>query len=421
MHQRTPHRKTTLKARLQEKRTQIGLDWLNFFIADVQTGFGPFVAVYLATQHWTQSDIGYVLALGGLATVISQMPAGALVDAVSEKRLLIGSALAIIAGCGLTFALWPSFWPVAVAEILHGSTAGVIRFSMAALALGLCGHRALSGRLGRNQRFNSLGTAATAALMGIVGQALSPNAPFLVAALLCIPAALSLSLIRSTDIDYAESRSSSDRANPRKAHRLRDAARNRQLCVFIFGLFLFQVANSALVPLASARMGYEHEGSAVLVTSAVVMVPQLLTAVVATWVAHRADDWGRKPLMLIGLAAAGLRAVCFAFAWNQWTLIPFQLLDGLSAAIIGVLTPLVIADLTRGTGRYNLAQGAAGTAIGIGGAVSMGASGYVAQHFGYSTAFLALAAVAAAAIAALWALFAETKPGTAPSAAVQRA
>jgi MFS family permease len=97
------------------------------------------------------------------------------------------------------------------------------------------------------------------------------------------------------------------------------------------------------------------------------------------------------------------------------------LLDGLSAAIIGVLTPLVIADLTRGTGRYNLAQGAAGTAIGVGGAVSMGGSGYVAQHFGYMTAFLVFAALAVAATAALWVLLAETKPGEAPSAAVQRA
>jgi MFS family permease len=280
----------------------------------------------------------------------------------------------------------------------------------------------LSGRLGRNQRFNSLGTAATAAMMGVVGQMFSPASPFFVTALLCVPAVLSLSLIRAGDIDYAESRSAADKANPRKAHRLRDAARNRQLYVFIVALFLFQVANSALVALATARMGYEHAASAELITSAVVMVPQLLGALVATWIAQRADDWGRKPLMVAGLAAAGARAVCLAFAWNQWMLIPFQLLDGLSAAIIGVLTPLVIADLTRGTGRYNLAQGTAGTAIGIGGAVSMAASGYIAQHFGYTAAFISLAGVAAAGIAVLWVFFGETRPGTAgQQAAPQRA
>ncbi|HEX9463095.1 MAG TPA: MFS transporter [Alphaproteobacteria bacterium] len=415
------HQKTPLKARLQAKRSQIGLDWLNFFIADVQTGFGPFVAVYLATQHWTQSEIGYVMALGGVASVVSQMPAGALVDAVSAKRLLIGVSLAIITGCAVTDALWPSFWPVAIAEVLHGSTAGIIRFSMAALALGLCGHRALSGRLGRNQRFNALGTAVTAALMGVVGQIFSPAAPFYITALLCIPAALSLSLIRGGEIDYAAARSASDRANPRQAHRLRDAARNRQLYVFIGGLFLFQVANAALVPLATARTGYEHEGSAELITAAVLVVPQLLTALVAGWVAHRADEWGRKPLMLIGLATASLRAVCFAFAGNAWLLVPIQLFDGLSAAIIGVLTPLVIADLTRGTGRYNLAQGAAGTAIGIGAAVSMAGSGYLVQHFGYTAGFLTLGAIAACGIVVLWLLLAETKSSEFAKYAAQQA
>src|SRR5258708_9825172 len=120
------HQKTPLKERRQAKRSQIGLDWLNCFIADVQTGFGPFVAVYLATQHWTQSEIGYVMALGGVASVVSQMPAGALVDAVSAKRLLIGVSLAIITGCAVTDTLWPGSLPAAIPELLPGSTAPLL-------------------------------------------------------------------------------------------------------------------------------------------------------------------------------------------------------------------------------------------------------------------------------------------------------
>ncbi len=404
------HQKTSLKERLRARRSHIGLDWLNFFIADVQTGFGPFVALYLAAQHWSQSEIGYVLAAGGLATVASQMPAGGLVDAISSKRLLIGAALGITAAVAVTFALWPSFWPVATAEVLHASSAGVIRFSMAALALGLCGHQALSGRLGRNQRFNSLGTAVTAALMGLLGHLFSPAAPFLVTASLCIPAALALSLIRTGDIDYANARSAGDRANPRNAHRLRDAVRNRQLGIFVTGLFLFQFANTALSPLASARLGFAHERSAELVTSGFIIVPQVLTALVATWIASRADDWGRKPLLLAALAAVAARAGLFALLDNPWILVPVQLLDGLSAAIIGVLMPLVIADLTRGTGRYNLAQGFGGTAVGIGAALSTGVSGYVAQHMGYAAGFLGLGAIAVLALVFLWTFLAETTP-----------
>ncbi len=399
-----------LRSRLSARRSHVGLDWLNFFIADIQTGFGPFVAVYLALAHWSQGEIGLALAIGSIANVVSQAPGGALVDAVAATRLLIAIALATLAASALTFALWPDFWPVAVAESLHGGSAGVIRPALAALALGLVGRRALSRRLGRNQLYNSLGTAATAALMGALGHFLSPAAPFIAAAAICVPAGLALASIRSREIDYAEARSAADRNNPRQAHRLRDAARNRHLHVFFLCLFLFQFGNAGLVPLATARLGYEHEATSELITSGVVVVPQILTAVLALWVARRADDWGRKPLLLMGLAAVVLRAGLFAFAATSWMLVPIQLLDGLSAAVIGVMMPLVIADLVCGTGRYNLAQGTAGTASAIGGALSLGVSGYLVQGAGYTLGFLSLGAVALVGVGVLWRFLPETRP-----------
>jgi MFS family permease len=392
------------------RRSQRGLDWLSFFIADVQTGFGPFVAVYLASRDWSPGEIGLVLAIGGIASVVSQAPGGALVDAISRKRLLIGSALAMIAAGALIFALWPSFWPIVVAELLHGGTGGVIKPGLAAIGLGLVGHSALSGRLGRNQRFNSFGNALTAGSMGLLGYFASTRAPFFAAAALCIPAALALTAIRGSDIDYAEARSAADRNNPRKGHRVRDAARNRHLHIFILCLVLFQFANASLVPLVSGRLGYGHEQSSELITSGVVVVPQIVAAVIATWIARRADDWGRKPLLLAGLGAVAIRAVLFAMTTSPWMLLLIQPLDGVSAAVIGVMMPLVIADLMRGTGRYNLAQGYAGTAIGIGAAFSTGGSGYVVQHLGYATGFLGLAAIGLTGCAVLYWFFPETKP-----------
>jgi MFS family permease len=392
------------------RRSQRGLDWLSFFIADVQTGFGPFVAVYLASRDWSPGEIGLVLAIGGVASVVSQAPGGALVDAISRKRLLIGSALAMIAAGALIFALWPSFWPIVVAELLHGGTGGVIKPGLAAIGLGLVGHSALSGRLGRNQRFNSFGNALTAGSMGLLGYFASTRAPFFAAAALCIPAALALTAIRGSDIDYAEARSAADRNNPRKGHRVRDAARNRHLHVFILCLVLFQFANASLVPLVSGRLGYGHEQSSELITSGVVVVPQIVAALIATWIARHADDWGRKPLLLAGLGAVAIRAVLFAMTTNPWMLLLIQPLDGVSAAVIGVMMPLVVADLMRGTGRYNLAQGYAGTAIGIGAAFSTGGSGYVVQHLGYATGFLGLAAVGLTGCAVLYWFFPETRP-----------
>src|SRR5262249_22775924 len=130
------------------RRSLYGLDWLSFFIADVQTAFGPFVAVYLATEGWSPGDIGFVIGVGGIVGVASQAPGGALTDWITTKRILIGVALALVAAGALIFALWPSFWPVVIAEVLHGATGGMIKPALAALALGLVGHGALSRRLG---------------------------------------------------------------------------------------------------------------------------------------------------------------------------------------------------------------------------------------------------------------------------------
>ena len=386
-----------------------GLDWLNFFVADVQTAFGPFVVVYLAYQGWQPTHIGLVLALGGIISIASQAPGGALIDAVSSERLLVGIAIGLIAAGALLFALWPSFWPIIVAVALQGSTGGVVRAALSALGLGLVGHRALSGRLGRNQSFKSFGNATTAAMMGAISL-LSVRAPFYAAALLCIPAVVSLLTIRGEDIDYGRVRSAADRSRPRNSLRLRDAAQNHHLHAFVACLVLFQFANASLIPLATGRLGAGHDNTAELVTAAAVVIPELIAALLAIWIGRRTDEMGRKPLLLLGLGVVGIRAMVFAIAPGQWILLALQPLDGITAAVIGVMMPLVIADLTRGTGHYNLAQGYAGTAMGIGASISTGISGYVVQYFGYATGFLCLAAVGLMGCAVLYWLVPETKP-----------
>lgn len=391
-------------------RSQHGLDWLSFFVADVQTGFGPFVAVYLATVGWRPGEIGLILSFGGIAAILSQMPGGALIDAVTAKRLLMAMALAMIAVAAITIALWPSFWPVAIAQCLDGSAAGLLRVALAAVGLGLVGHQGLSRRLGRNQSFSSLGNAGTVGLMGLLGHFASGNAPFLAAAGLCLPATIALFLIRERDIDYATARSAADQSDPRKGRsRLRDQARNFQLHVFIACLVLFQFANSPLTPLAGTRLGQEHKQTSELIGSLMILTPQLVGAAIALIVARLAEDRGRKPVLILGLGAVGVRAILFAVISNPWALLPIQLLDGVSAAVIGVMMPLVIADLTRGTGRYNLVQGFAGTATGIGAALSTMLSGYAVQFFGYAAGFLSLAAIGFASAAVIYWLFPETK------------
>jgi MFS family permease len=393
------------------RASQRGLNWLNFFIADIQTGFGPFVALYLAAENWLQGEIGLLLTVAGLAGIAAQVPGGALVDWAAAKRLLVGAALAVIAAGAVMFALSANPVIIFIAAALQGSTAGILKPATAAIALGLVGHRAFSRRLGLNHRYDSLGNAVTAALMGALGHTVSKQAIFLLAAALCLPAGWALTRIRRDEIDYARARAARQRDKPRDATRLRDLAKNRNLLVFVASLTLFQFVNASVMPLASGRLGQQHQAASELLLSALVVVPQLVTASIASSIARLADGSGRKPLLLAGFGAVPIHTILFAFlAPGSWYLVAVQLLDGLTAAIIGIMMPLVIADVTRGTGRYNLAQGMAGTATGIGASLSTVLSGYAAQLFGYATGFLALAAVGLIGVAVILWFLPETQP-----------
>jgi predicted MFS family arabinose efflux permease len=144
--------------------------------------------------------------------------------------------------------------------------------------------------------------------------------------------------------------------------------------------------------------------------AACIVVPQLVVAFISPWVGRRAQQWGRRPLLLVGFAALPVRGVLFAIVPEPNLLVVVQLLDGISAAMLGVMGPLIVADITRGTGRFNLAQGIMGTAIGIGASISTTFAGQMSDHFGSEAAFLGLAGVAAAGLTLVWALMPETRP-----------
>jgi MFS family permease len=389
-------------------RSLHALDWFNFFLADVQTGFGAFLAAYLASRGWSQGSVGTILAAGTLTAVISQMPGGALVDAVAAKRLAVAIGLGLIGAGALVVAFWPTYLPVLATEILHGSTGGVVSLSITAIGLGLVGHRGFSERLGRNRRFGSIGNAATGAMMGLIGHFISKQAAFIAVAALCLPALAVVDAIKGEEIDYARSRSAAGKGQPRQLARYRDIARNRPLAIFTAALVLFQFSNASLLPLVSERLVQQHHETSQLFTAALVATPQVITAVIAAWIAHVAERWGRKPLLIGGFATLPIRALFFVLAPAPWFLIPIQALDGMTAAVIGILTPLVIQDLTHGSGRYNLAQGALGTMTGVGASVSTVASGYVVQTLGYASGFVALAVVGLAGVGVVWRWLPET-------------
>lgn len=388
-------------------RSQYGLDLLNFFVADVQTGFGPFLAVYLTIHGWTHGTIGTVVTASTVAGVLSQVPAGALVDWTTHKRLVVAIGLAMIAIGALLIAAIPLFFPVLAAELMLGIPGSGIRAAIAGIALGLVGNKVLNTRFGRNHQYDSIGNALTAAVMGALGAFVSIRAPFFAAAGLCIPAIASLLMINGREIDYRRARGSTRRRSPRPA-RWRTLIKDRRLRTLSIGMFLFQFANASILLLGAERLAAEMKENSELFTSAMVVVPEAVSAIIALRLSRAANDWGRKPFLLAGFAAVFTRAVLFSLAPGPWYLVGIQALDGITAAVIGIMLPLAVADITRGTGRYNGALGGVTMVSLAGAAISTSAIGFLAQLMGLATGFIALAIAALLGFLLLWWRLPET-------------
>lgn len=395
------------------RRSLARLDWFVFLVADVQTGFGPFISVYLTTQQWTQVEIGLVLSVSGIVSLAGQVPGGALVDAVRSVQLVAGVAVSLISASALVYATWPVFPAVLAAAILHAAASCVLGPAIAAISLGLVGYAAIGERFGRNARFASIGAGLSAAVMGACGYFFSAQAVFFVTAALLIPALLVLHGIPSAEIDPARAHGSmSERQVDTQPEDLRSLLGKRPLQVFGGCILLFHLANAAMLPLMASVLTMRLGKWATVLIAACMVGPQLIVALFSPWVGRQAERWGRRPLLLAGFAALPVRGFLLAAVTDPYLLVAVQLLDGLTAAVFSVMVPLTVADLTRGTGRFNLTQGIVGTAMGIGASLSPTLAGYMSDAFGSKVAFLGLASIAMLGLATVWLLMPETRPAT---------
>ncbi len=402
-------------APIPSRQSLRGLDWFIFFLADVQTGFGPFVAVYLTTQKWTQVAIGFVLSIGGVVALLGQVPGGAIVDAARSERLVAGLAIATIGVSALAYAAWPIFPVVAAAAILHAAASCVLGPAIAAISLGLVGPLAIGERLGRNARFASLGNGVAAAVMGTCGYLLSSRSVFLVTFILAIPTLLSLARIREREIDAARAHGAVSRGAPdAKSTSILRLMREPALLIFAGSILLLQLANGAMLPLMAGVVTTRSSQWAPVLIAACIIVPQAIVALTSPSVGRKAQQWGRRPLLLMGFAALAIRGVMFATVSDPYLLVAVQVFDGVTAAVFSVMVPLIVADVAFGSGHFNLAQGVVGTATGIGASLSTVLAGYVSDRFGSSVAFVGLAAIAAAGLAVIWLAMPETRRSPRP-------
>jgi MFS family permease len=393
------------------------LDAVNFLLADVRGALGPYLNVFLVTQqHWSQTEVGWVTTISGLLGIAAQTPAGAAIDATRRKRGAVVAALVVLgAGAVVIFAA-PVFWPVLAANTLMALVGDVLGPAVAALTLGLYPGGQLARRMGRNSAFDHAGNVAIAAAAGVVGYLVSQRAVFLLMPVFAALAAWAVLLIPGAAIDLRRARGLGTEdgtiaTGDQQPGGYRMLLQSRPLMLYGVCTLLFHFANAPLLPLVGQKLAQSHPAWATAMMSSCIIAAQLIMLPVALAVGRTADRLGRKPILLLGFAVLPVRAMLYTLSDSASWLIGVQLLDGIGAGIFGAITPLLVADLTRGTGRYNLAQGGIATAQGIGASVSGLVAGLIVDDRGYAAAFLSLGAAACVA----WVTLLLAMPETAAS------
>ncbi|WP_448654305.1 MFS transporter [Pseudomonas fluorescens] len=392
-------------------RNTLSLDSLNFFLADVRDGLGPYLAIYLLAVHkWDPASIGVVMTLAGIAALVTQGPAGALIDRTRSKRGVIAVAAILVTLSCLVLPFVSSFSWVALTQAASAVAASVFAPAISAISLGITGPRAFTRRTGRNETFNHAGNAVAALLAGGLAYLFGPVVVFYLMAFMAVASIVAVSCVSASAIDHEVARGfdpahGSDHEQPSGVKVL---LANRPLLLFAICCALFHLANAAMLPLVSQKLSQINLQMATPLTSACIVAAQLVMVPMASLVGSKADVWGRKPLLLAGFMILPLRGVLYTLSSDPYWLVAVQMLDGIGAGIFGALFPVIVKDLTQGTGRFNVSLGALSTVFGLGAALSTSLAGFVVQQAGYNAAFLTLAGVAAAALALLWLAMPET-------------
>jgi MFS family permease len=400
------------------RRSLRALDALNFFLADVRDGLGPYLAIYLLAVRgpahgWDEATVGAVITTAGIVGLVVQAPMGGLVDRIRNRRaVVVVAAVAVTLSCVL-LPVVHGFGLVALTQSVASIAGAVFAPAISALTLGLVGTSGLARRIGRNEAFNHAGNATSAGVAALLAWWLGPVVVFWLMAVLAICSVASTLRIRGDEIDDRLARGLSDEPADRPSG-LSVLLTNRPLLVFAGTALIFHLANAAMLTSVSQLLTkIVGKDDATSLVAMCVLVAQVVMIPVALLVGRKADVWGRKPIFLAGFAVLAVRGVLYTVSDAPAWLVAVQALDGIGAGVFGALFPVVVADLVRGTGRYNVAQGAVGTAVGLGAALSAGLAGAIIVNGGYDVAFATLAGIAAVGLVAYAVVMPETRTVTA--------
>lgn len=398
-----------------ELRRMRGLDGANFFVAAVQTGFGAFVAVYLVKSHWPPQSIGFALTIATMSALVSQIPAGAVLDTVQDKRWPVLFGIVGVGVAALLLGVSATEPAVYLALVLQGLSSSLIAPGITAISLALVGEPRLSERIGRNARFASIGSGLAAGVMGFAGSYLPPVSVFFVAAALAVPALLAVFIIgpgraRRASRDQPAAEARTGHHAPVTWQGLKSIVADRRLVIFVICVVLFFAASAAVGPGLAAIVTRRQPGLATLVVAATILLPQAIVAAISPWIGRQTKIIGRRPLLLAGWGLLPFQGALYAAFPGPYALVACYLLNAVSGAIFGVLLAVVAADITRHSGCFNLVLGALGVAISIGASLSTFFAGLSASAFGDRMTALGLALVGLCGLLVVWAGMPETRP-----------
>ena len=380
---------------------------LNFFMADMQAGIGPFLGVFLLAHGWQSGLIGSVMTVGGVAGLLMTAPAGALVDATTHKRsYVVAPGICTVLASALIL-LSQHFWVVAASQVATAIAGAAIGPAVNGITLGLVRQAGFVRQTGRNQAFNHAGNMVGAGLSGFLGWKFGLPAILWLAAVFGLASIVSVLMIPRDAIDDGVARGLKEGSEDgHTASGLRVLAECRPLLILAASLALFHLGNAAMLPLFGMAVVAAKQGDPASLVATTIVVAQgvmIITSLLAMRMIQREGAW---IVLLISFLALPIRGLIAAYAVNRWGIYPVQMLDGVGAGLQSVGVPALVARILNGTGRVNAGQGAVMTAQGVGAALSPAIGGWIAQGVGYGATFVILGCFALGSIA-LWIAFAS--------------
>ncbi len=383
------------------RRSLAALNALNFFMADVAAGLGPFLGVFLQARHWSPAKIGLVMTAGGIAGMAVTTPLGALVDRTRAKRVIVVLAAIAITVTSIAILYRPDFGVVAAAQVITGIAGAAVGPTIAAITLGLVHQKGFARQLGRNEACNHSGNVVAAALAGLCGYEFGLGAVFAVLAIMAAFSVAAALLIDPNEIDHRAARGAGQSGGGTDVSRFAVLLQSRPLLVLGATLTLFHLGNAAMLPLLGQALVARGAGDPSAFTGATIVIAQMTMVPMAILASRLAQDRGYWIVFLLALVALPIRGAMASLVTGPWGLGPVQILDGVGAGLLGVAVPGLVARILAGTGHVNAGLGAIMTLQGVGAALSTTVGGFAAQRYGYSASFVALGAIAAMALL-LW-------------------